>query len=135
MKNALKKLIGLLCAAALLCVLFAGCAPAAAGTDSAAAGAATGMGYSSILMLVVLIAVFYFFMIRPENKKKKKAEEMRNNLAVGDKITTIGGLVGKIVHIGGDLITFETGEDRVRIQVTKWAISTNSIQKSEDAQQ
>ncbi len=135
MKNTLKRLIGLLSAAAMLCAVLAGCAPAADGSGSAAAGTATGMGYSSILMLVVLIAVFYFFMIRPENKKKKKAEEMRNNLAVGDKITTIGGLVGKIVHIGGDLITFETGEDRVRIQVTKWAISTNSIQKSEDAQQ
>ncbi|MBQ9412581.1 MAG: preprotein translocase subunit YajC [Oscillospiraceae bacterium] len=83
-------------------------------------------------MIVVMLAVFYFLLIRPENKKKKKAEEMRNSLSVGDKITTIGGMVGKIVHIGGDLITFETGEDRVRIQVTKWAISTNEIQKSED---
>ena len=82
-------------------------------------------------MIVVLIAVFYFFMIRPENKKKKKAEEMRNSLSVGDKITTIGGMVGKVVDISGDLITFETGEDRVRVQVTKWAISTNSIQKEE----
>ena len=85
-----------------------------------------------IIMLVVMVGVFYFFMIRPEQKKKKKTEEMRESLAVGDKITTIGGMVGKIVHIGGDLITFETGEDRVRIQVTKWAISTNSIQKSEE---
>ena len=57
---------------------------------------------------------------------------MRNSLSVGDKITTIGGIVGKIVHIGNDLITFETGEDRVRLQVTKWAISTNEIQKTED---
>ena len=91
----------------------------------------SGGGYTSIIMIVVLIAVFYFFMIRPENKKKKKAEEMRNSLSVGDKITTIGGMVGKVVDISGDLITFETGEDRVRVQVTKWAISTNSIQKEE----
>lgn len=80
--------------------------------------------FSYILMFVVLIVVFYFFLIRPENKKKKKLEEMRNQLNVGDEITTIGGLVGKIVNIKDDLITFETGEDRVRIQVTKWAIST-----------
>ncbi|MBR1496231.1 MAG: preprotein translocase subunit YajC [Oscillospiraceae bacterium] len=85
-----------------------------------------------IIMVVVMIGVFYFLLIRPENKKRKKAEEMRNSLSVGDKITTIGGIVGKIVHIGNDLITFETGEDRVRIQVTKWAISTNEIQKNED---
>ena len=80
--------------------------------------------FSYILMFVVLIVVFYFFLIRPENKKKKKLEDMRNQLAVGDEITTIGGIVGKIVSIKDDLITFETGEDRVRMQVTKWAIST-----------
>lgn len=80
--------------------------------------------FSYILMFVVLIVVFYFFLIRPENKKKKKLEEMRSTLNVGDEITTIGGMVGKIVSIKDDLITFETGEDRVRIQVTKWAIST-----------
>ncbi len=80
--------------------------------------------FSYILMFVVLIVVFYFFLIRPENKKKKKLEDMRNQLAVGDEITTIGGIVGKIVSIKDDLITFETGEDRVRMQVAKWAIST-----------
>lgn len=75
-------------------------------------------------MFVVLIAVFYFFLIRPENKKKKKLQSMRDSLSVGDEITTIGGIVGKIVSIKDDLITFETGEDRVRMQVTRWAIST-----------
>ena len=90
-------------------------------------------GASMIIMMVVMIGVFYFFLIRPENKKKKKAEEMRNSLSVGDKITTIGGIVGKIVDVSGDLITFETGEDRVRLQVTMWAISTNSVDKSGQA--
>jgi preprotein translocase subunit YajC len=75
-------------------------------------------------MLVLLFAVFYFFLIRPENKKKKKLQEMRDNLSVGDEITTIGGMVGKIVSIKDNLITFETGEDRVRIQIARWAIST-----------
>ncbi|MBR5490640.1 MAG: preprotein translocase subunit YajC [Oscillospiraceae bacterium] len=106
--------------------MFTGCAT----TGTTAEGGTAG-GASSIIMIVVLIVVFYFFLIRPENKKKKKAEEMRNSLEGGDKITTIGGLVGKIVHISGDLITFETGEDRVRIQVTKWAISTNGVQKND----
>ena len=132
MKRHLRKLAGL-SLSALTAAALSGCAPVGTtGDGTAQAGAVAGMGYSSIIMIVVLIAVFYFFMIRPENKKKKKAEEMRNSLSVGDKITTIGGMVGKIVNIGGDLITFETGEDRVRIQVTKWAISTNSIQKSEE---
>ncbi len=81
-------------------------------------------GYTTIIMFVVLIAVFYLFLIRPENKKKKKLQEMRASLAPGDTITTIGGIVGKIVSVNGELITFETGEDRVRMQVTKWAVST-----------
>ena len=86
---------------------------------------AAGSGnYATIIMFVLLIAVFYFFLIRPENKKKKKLQEMRNSLGAGDTITTIGGIVGKIVSINGELITFETGEDRVRLQVTKWAVST-----------
>ena len=59
-----------------------------------------------------------------EEKRKKKAAELRNNIAVGDEITTIGGLTGEVVSIDGDFITFETGEDRVRIEVAKWAIST-----------
>lgn len=80
--------------------------------------------YSTIIMLVVMLALFYFLMIRPESKKKKKLQEMRDNLAVGDTITTIGGIIGKIVNISNDYITIETSEDRVRVQFAKWAVST-----------
>ncbi len=66
-----------------------------------------GLGnYSGIIMIVLLFAVFYFFLIRPENKKKKKLQEMRTNLQVGDQITTIGGIVGKIGVIKYARITF-----------------------------
>lgn len=124
-----KKITKLLCLIlAFACLALTGCAT----TGDGSTGASSGI--SSIIMLVVIVVVFYFFLIRPENKKKKKLEQMRNELGVGDKITTIGGMVGRIVDISGDLITFETGEDRVRIQVTKWAISTNSIQKDESAE-
>jgi preprotein translocase subunit YajC len=88
---------------------------------TASSGAAGGS--SMILMLIAMFAVFYFFMIRPENKKKKKAEEMRNSLTVGEEITTIGGMTGKVVQVTEDTVTFETGEDRVRIQIARWAIS------------
>jgi len=81
-------------------------------------------GYEMIIMIVVMVGIFYFFMIRPENKKKKKLAEMRNSLSVGDTITTIGGIFGKVVSINDEKITFETSEDRVRIQVAKWAVST-----------
>ena len=84
-----------------------------------------GSGYSSIILLVLMIVIFYVFLMLPENKKKKKLNEMRANLKTGDEIVTIGGLMGKVVHVTDDTVTFETGEDQVRIQVTKWAISTN----------
>lgn len=80
--------------------------------------------YSTIIMLVGLIVIFYFFMIRPEKKRKKKQEDMRNSLTAGDTITTIGGIVGKIVNVSNDYITIETSEDRVRVQLAKWAVST-----------
>jgi len=81
-------------------------------------------GMEMILMIVVMVAIFYFFMIRPENKKKKRLAEMRSSLSTGDTITTIGGIFGKVVSVNEEKVTFETGEDRVRIQVAKWAIST-----------
>ena len=92
-----------------------------------------GSSLPMIIMFVVLIAVFYFFLIRPENKRKKKAEEMRNSLSLGEEITTIGGITGKIVQVTEDTVTFETGEDRVRIQVKKWAIQTTAKVEAEEA--
>jgi len=77
-----------------------------------------------IIVIVAMIAIFYFFMIRPEQKKKKKLAEMRDSLSTGDTVTTIGGIYGKVVAIDDDKVTFETGEDRVRIQITRWAVST-----------
>ena len=79
----------------------------------------------SLLMMVLVFAVMYFILIRPENKRKRQAEEMRSNLSLGDEIVTIGGMTGKIVQITEETVTFETGEDRVRIQIKKWAIQTN----------
>lgn len=97
--------------------------------DPAAAG-----GSSMIMMLVLMFAVFYFLIIRPENKKKKKTEEMRNSLTLGDEIVTIGGMTGKLVQITEDTVTFETGEDRVRIQIKKWAISTTARMEAAEAE-
>lgn len=84
-----------------------------------------GESMYSILMLVVIFAIMYFLMIRPENKHKKEQEEMRSNISLGDEIITIGGMTGKVVQVTEETITFETGEDRVRIQVKKWAVQTN----------
>jgi len=80
---------------------------------------------STIVMLVLMVGVFYFMLIRPESKRKKEAEKMRNSLKVGDKITTIGGIVGTIVNIKEDKIVIETSADQVRMELMKWSISTN----------
>lgn len=87
----------------------------------------------SIIMMIAIIAIFYFLMIRPENKRKKAVEQMRNNLKKGDKLTTIGGIIGTIVHIDGDTLVIETSEDRVRMEITKWAVSNTGVQTSADA--
>ena len=85
---------------------------------------AAGMS-SSIIMLVAMLAIFYFMLIRPENKRKKEAEQMRNSVKTGDKIVTIGGITGTVVNVKEDKIVIESGADQVRIELAKWAISTN----------
>ncbi len=90
-----------------------------------AATSQSGGMMPSVLMLVVMIGVFYFLLIRPENKRKKEAENMRNAVKTGDEITTIGGIVGTVVSVKDEKIVIETGADQVRVEMTKWAISTN----------
>ena len=80
---------------------------------------------SSIIMLVAMLAIFYFMLIRPENKRKKEAEQMRASVKTGDKITTIGGIIGTVVNVKEDKIVIETSADQVRIEFAKWAISSN----------
>ena len=90
------------------------------------AAADTGGGLmGTVIMLAVMLGVFYFLMIRPENKRKKEAEKMRSNIKVGDEITTIGGIVGKVVNVKDDKFVIETSADQVRIEFAKWALSTN----------
>ena len=89
------------------------------------------MDYSWIVMLVLMFALLYFFMIRPENKRKKEAENLRNSLAVGDEITTIGGMTGTVCAVKENTIVFETGADRLRIEITKWAVPTKNGQSTQ----
>ena len=100
---------------------------AATGTTQSSAMAM----WSMPIMLVVFIAAMYFFMIRPQKKQEKQIAEMRNSLMVGDEVTTNGGILGRVVYIKDDVVTIETGADRVKIKVRKWAIST--VDKKIDA--
>ena len=92
-------------------------------------------GSSMIIMIVLMFAIMYFLMIRPENKRKKKAQEMRDGLKKGDTVTTIGGIVGKIVHVNKDTIVIETSDDRVRMELTKWAVSSVGVQTGEQPEE
>ena len=91
-------------------------------------GATTNPGgdmTSTIIMMVAMVGIFYFLLIRPENKRKKEAEQMRSAVKVGDRITTIGGIMGTVVNVKDERFVLETGADQVRIEFAKWAISTN----------
>ena len=83
-----------------------------------------GMG-STVIMLVLMIAIFYFMLIRPESKRNKEAEQMRGAGKTGAKIVTIGGIVGVVVDVKESRIVVETSADQVRIELEKWAISSN----------
>ena len=91
-----------------------------------ATGPEASAGLGIFLPLILMLAMLYFLMIRPESKRKKQAEEMRSSLKKGDQITTIGGIVGKIVQVTDENIVIETSDDRVRMELTKWAVSTNN---------
>lgn len=95
----------------------------AAGAEGAEG--AQGSSMSMILMMVALFAAMYFFTIRPQKKQQKMEQEIRENTQIGDEITTIGGICGKVVSVKDDSIVIETGSDRVKIKFKKYAIQTN----------
>lgn len=94
---------------------------------TAAATEEVGMGVLllQLLPMVVLVVFMYLLMIRPQKKKEKEQKEMRDNLQIGDEVTTIGGITGIIVRKGEDTVVIETGGDRSKIRVKTWAISEN----------
>ena len=84
----------------------------------------------TMIILVVMIAMIYFMMIRPEQKRKKEPQNLRDSLAVGDEIVSIGGITGTVCAVKENTIVIESGADRVRIEFTKWAVSTRNAGKA-----
>jgi len=82
-------------------------------------------------MLVAVIAVFYFMVMRPQKKQDREIQQMRDGLQVGDEITTIGGIIGKIISIKEETVMIETGKDRTRIRILKSAVRNVDV-KAED---
>ena len=90
------------------------------------ATAQQGNPMSMIIMMVALFAIMYFVMIRPQKKKQKEEQTMRDSVQVGDEITTIGGIVGRVVTVKEDSLIIETGADRNKMKIMRWAVSTNN---------
>ena len=83
----------------------------------------SGSMWSSIIMMALIIVVFWFFIIRPQRKKDKETAKMRSELHVGDSIVTIGGIIGIIVSMKEESLVIETGSDRSKVRLARWAIS------------
>lgn len=93
----------------------------------------SGSWIPTVIMIVLLFVVMYFLMIRPQKKQEKQVNDMRSNLQVGDEVTTIGGIIGKIVSIKDETVLIETGRDKVRIRFLRSAIRSVDV-KAEDAE-
>ena len=105
---------------------------------TATGAAGEGNGMSTIIMIAIYALFFvlmYFIFFRPQNKKKKQEAEMRKNAQVGDEVTTIGGICGRIIAVKDDTesVIIETGSDKTRIRVKRWAIGSVETIHDEDA--
>ncbi|MBE6614946.1 MAG: preprotein translocase subunit YajC [Ruminococcaceae bacterium] len=87
---------------------------------------------TTVVMLVAMIAIFYFFMYRPQKKQEKETNDMRNGLQVGDEITTIGGIIGKIVSMKDETVLIETSNERNKIRILRTAVRNVDVH-AEDA--
>ena len=111
--------------------LFLEAAAGTAGTVADGTQTPAGGGMMTIIMLVAMVAIFYFFMYRPQKKQEKATAQMRDSLQVGDEITTIGGIIGKIVSIKEETVMIETGRDGTKIRILRSAVKNVDV-KAED---
>ena len=82
----------------------------------------SGGSWLSLLIFPLLLVIMYFFMIRPQRKQEKEAAAMRNSLSVGDEVTTIGGIIGRVINVKDDTFVLETTRDRTRIRFERTAV-------------
>ena len=90
-----------------------------------------GGSWVTIVLMVAVVGVMFFFMFRSQKKQEKEASDMRNNLQIGDEITTIGGIIGEIVRIKDETVTIETGKDRTKIRILRSAIRSVDVHAAE----
>ena len=86
-----------------------------------------------LLPILLIVVVMYFILIRPQRKRDKEMQKMRNNLQVGDEVTTSGGIIGRVVSLREDTVVIETGSDRSKIRIKRWAIQSNETLHDDEA--
>ncbi len=96
-------------------------------------GAGDGGIWGTLIMIAIVFVFFYFFMIRPQKKQEKRDSEMRDALAVGDEVTTIGGIIGKVISIKGDTFVLETTKDKTKIRFLRGAIRSVDVKAADIA--
>ena len=92
-----------------------------------------GGAWGTILMVGLLFVFLYFFMIRPQKKQEKKDADMRSSLAVGDEVTTIGGIIGKVISIKDETFVLETTREKTQIRFLKGAVRSIDVKVAEVA--
>jgi len=102
-------------------------------TASTPADMGASQTWMTLGMLVVMLIVFYFFLYRPQKKQEKESNDMRNNLQVGDEITTIGGIIGKIISMKEETVLIETSGEHTKIRILRSSVRNVDV-KAEDAQ-
>ncbi|MBR5942389.1 MAG: preprotein translocase subunit YajC [Clostridia bacterium] len=103
---------------------------AATGSQAQQAQTVSWTSYLTLLIPVVFIVLMWLFLIRPQKKKEKKAKEMLNTLTVGDEVVTISGVVGRIVQVKDDGFVIESGVDRTKFRVKRWAVQEKIVRES-----
>lgn len=84
-----------------------------------------------IIILVIMFGIMYLLIIRPQKKRDKETADMRNSIQVGDEVVTIGGVIGRVVAIKEDNLVIETGSDRSKIRIKRWAVQSNETVKED----
>lgn len=101
-------------------------AKTASNTSSQAAGGGLMGTLGMLLPMVIMFAILYFFMIRPQKKKDKEIQDMRSGLQIGDEVITTGGIIGIVVSLKEDTLVIETGSDRSKVRIARWAVAQNN---------
>lgn len=103
--------------------------------SSSASGSNTGTDWWTLILFpVVMFGALWLFAIRPQKKKDKQTAQMRNSIDIGDLVTTVGGITGRVVNVRDeeDELIIETGSDKTKIRIKRWAIATREEEPEEE---